>query len=75
MKPRVAGVFEWSRSLVFARLRLLLLLYSEVAFMYKITCVTAVLRSRKLFIFGSDFVHNFGSSSSYSHVLPLKTIL
>ena len=31
----------------------------------------------KLFIFGSgsDFVHNFGSGSSSSHVLPLKTVL
>ena len=30
----------------------------------------------KLFIFGSgsDFVHNFGSSSSYSHILPHKTV-
>ena len=31
----------------------------------------------KLFIFGSGsiFVHNFGSSSSYSHILLLRTVL
>ena len=31
----------------------------------------------KLFIFssGSDFVHNFGSSFSYSHILPFKNVL
>ena len=29
----------------------------------------------KLFIFGSTFVYNFGSSSSYSHILPLKTVI
>ena len=30
---------------------------------------------RKLFISGSDFDHNFGSSFSYSNILALETVL
>ena len=39
-------------------------------FFYKENCSDA---EPKLFISGSDFVHNFGSS--YSHILALKTVL
>ena len=36
-----------------------------------LTSIKTSVAEPKLFIFGSDFDHNFGSSSSYSHILAL----
>ena len=38
------------------------------------TALKSSVAEPKLFISGSDFGHNFGSSSSYSHILALKTV-